>query len=316
MMTALVVGSSGALGSVIVRQLVQSLSDQNKCYIIGADVKKPSIHNPYIDTFIQLPSTLSLVELCTALTQGLDHALLLQQQVNDEVVDDTRNDDDDDEDEDSLDHNDNPTPKLNVIICAAGGWQGDADGGVQGIQTMLQVNLHPALAVANVIQPVEQPQPSSQSSYNTKYCAPGALCIFMGATAALQATPGMIGYGTAKAAVHHIVTTLAASSHPQTLGKKQKNNLLPPPHIAPYPIGILPTTLDTMANREAILLSSSSSDNNNATAVADTWVDCSDIANQIMEWIHTPSLRPAPGSLIKVSNNQQTGQAVFELVHC
>lgn len=38
----------------------------------------------------------------------------------------------------------------------------------------------------------------------------GGLLTLTGALAALDATPGMIGYGIAKAAVHHLVKDLAA----------------------------------------------------------------------------------------------------------
>jgi NAD(P)-dependent dehydrogenase (short-subunit alcohol dehydrogenase family) len=40
----------------------------------------------------------------------------------------------------------------------------------------------------------------------------GGLLTLTGALAALNATPGMIGYGIAKAAVHHLVQDLAESS--------------------------------------------------------------------------------------------------------
>lgn len=40
----------------------------------------------------------------------------------------------------------------------------------------------------------------------------GGLLTLTGALAALDATPGMIGYGIAKASVHHLVKDLAASN--------------------------------------------------------------------------------------------------------
>jgi NADP-dependent 3-hydroxy acid dehydrogenase YdfG len=253
------------------------LSQQLNCYVIGADVKVSE--NVYVDEFVQLPQTPSLPELCTALAHGLDEALTRKQSFFA-----ARNDQDSDNSEkDLMLQQDNV--RLDAVICAAGGWQGD-DGGAEALQAMLQVNLHPVLAVANVVLPSR--------------CAPHALCVFMGATVALQGTPGMLGYGTAKAGVHHVVTTLAAY-HPQTLGKKQK----PTKPTFPVPIAILPTTLDTMANRVAM-----------PNADTSKWTNCTDVAEQIGQWITTPSLRPAPGSLVKVYTQKDTGEAVFELARC
>lgn len=51
-----------------------------------------------------------------------------------------------------------------------------------------------------------------------------------GALAALEATPGMIGYGIAKASVHHLVKDLAASNSGLSEGSKVTAVL---PYVSP-----------------------------------------------------------------------------------
>lgn len=57
-----------------------------------------------------------------------------------------------------------------------------------------------------------------------------------GAKAALEGTPGMIGYGMAKAAIHQLTKSLAAND-----SGLPKNSLV---------VSILPVTLDTPMNRK------------------------------------------------------------------
>lgn len=64
----------------------------------------------------------------------------------------------------------------------------------------------------------------------------GGLLALTGATPALQATPGMIGYGMAKAAVHQLVASLAADGSGLPSGA--------------LVLAILPVTLDTPMNRK------------------------------------------------------------------
>lgn len=62
--------------------------------------------------------------------------------------------------------------------------------------------------------------------------------MLTGARAALDGTPGMIGYGMAKAAVHHLIKSLGL-----------KDSGLP---IDSKVVGILPVTLDTPMNRKGM----------------------------------------------------------------
>lgn len=70
----------------------------------------------------------------------------------------------------------------------------------------------------------------------SKFLKDGGLLVLTGAKAALEATPSMIGYGVAKAAVHHLTRTLAANESGLPNGSTS--------------LAILPITLDTPMNRK------------------------------------------------------------------
>lgn len=74
------------------------------------------------------------------------------------------------------------------------------------------------------------------ASLAAQHLKEGGLLTLTGAKAALEETPSMIGYGMAKAAVHHLTKSLAG-----------KNGGLPEGAIA---VAILPVTLDTPMNRK------------------------------------------------------------------
>jgi hypothetical protein len=68
-------------------------------------------------------------------------------------------------------------------------------------------------------------------------------------------------------------------------------------------VGILPTTIDTQANRRAM-----------PEGNFEQWTKPSDIAKEIKTWVETPALRPHSGALVKV-HPKVDGQAgaIFEL---
>jgi dihydropteridine reductase len=74
------------------------------------------------------------------------------------------------------------------------------------------------------------------SSIASKYLKPGGIIVLTGAKAALGPTPGMIGYGLSKAAIHHLTKSLA-----------DENGGLP---TGAQALSILPVTLDTPMNRK------------------------------------------------------------------
>ena len=67
-------------------------------------------------------------------------------------------------------------------------------------------------------------------------------------------------------------------------------------------VGILPTTIDTPANREAM-----------AGADFNQWTQSIDIAKEIGLWLREPALRPHSGSLVKVHPKKDGNGAEFQV---
>ncbi len=146
--------------------------------------------------------------------------------------------------------------KLRAILCVAGGWGGGSAASedlVQVTELMFKQSVWTSVVSAQVA---------------AHHLAPGGTLVLTGALAALQGTPGMIGYGMAKvsqgcfflcvffvfwsgsqrvstsyqphdqlqSAVHHLVASLA-----------QADSGMPADSVA---VGILPVTLDTPMNRK------------------------------------------------------------------
>ncbi|KAI9357174.1 hypothetical protein BD770DRAFT_345105 [Pilaira anomala] len=114
--------------------------------------------------------------------------------------------------------------KLCAIFCVAGGWAGGNSGSkdfLKSSELMIHQSVNSSLIAAHVA---------------SKHLQTGGLLSLTGALAALDATPGMIGYGIAKSAVHHLVKDLAAPSSGLPEGCKVT--------------AILPVTIDTPMNRK------------------------------------------------------------------
>lgn len=110
------------------------------------------------------------------------------------------------------------------MICTAGGWTGGSaadDSIVAATNQMLAVCLQPTVAAAHVAG---------------KHLLDGGTVIVTGAAAALGSTPGMVAYGMAKAATHHLVHSMAG-----------KGGGLP---ARARIFGLLPRTIDTPSNRK------------------------------------------------------------------
>lgn len=112
--------------------------------------------------------------------------------------------------------------QLDAIICVAGGWTGGnaKKDLIKASDLMWRQSVGSCLISASLA---------------AQYLKPQGLLVLTGAKAALEATPGMIGYGMAKAAVHHLTKSLA------------KDGGLPEEAVA---VAILPVTLDTPMNRK------------------------------------------------------------------
>ena len=74
------------------------------------------------------------------------------------------------------------------------------------------------------------------ASIAAQHLKTGGVVTLTGAKAALEGTPGMIGYGMAKSAVHHLTKSLAGAD-----SGLPENSLV---------VAILPITLDTPMNRK------------------------------------------------------------------
>ncbi|KAI8100167.1 uncharacterized protein BX664DRAFT_323051 [Halteromyces radiatus] len=114
--------------------------------------------------------------------------------------------------------------QLAAIFCVAGGWAGGnaaGEGFLKSAELMIKQSVNSSLVAAHV------------AAHHLKA---GGLLTLTGALAAVDATPGMIGYGVAKAAVHHLTKDLA-----------QKNGGLP---LDAKVIAICPVTIDTPMNRK------------------------------------------------------------------
>ncbi|OXB59373.1 hypothetical protein ASZ78_004216 [Callipepla squamata] len=116
--------------------------------------------------------------------------------------------------------------KVDAILCVAGGWAG---GSAKAKSLYKNCDLMWKQSVWT----------STISSHlATKHLKEGGLLTLTGAQAALSGTPGMIGYGMAKGAVHQLCRSLAGA-----------NSGLPSGSAA---VAILPVTLDTPANRKSM----------------------------------------------------------------
>ncbi|KPA82572.1 quinonoid dihydropteridine reductase (QDPR-1) [Leptomonas pyrrhocoris] len=152
--------------------------------------------------------------------------------------------------------------KLNAVINVAGGWAGGSIADTStaaAAELMLRQSLFSSFAAAHVF---------------SKYGQEGGLLLLTGAAAAVGPTPGMIGYGTAKSAVHFVCQSIA--SDPATI----------PPKASV--VSILPSVLDTPANRNAM-----------PDADRSTWTPLDDVARQILAWSNGGG-RPESGSLVRV----------------
>jgi dihydropteridine reductase len=302
--TALVVGSSGSLG----RCLVEHLSRDLKVRVIGADVIAPSSEDESRLTggFVELPTTTSLPELTMALTDGL-HQLIEDDQ------------------------------ELDAVICVAGAWEGgpllpslpppidtiiennEDDNNVQrlwlldcareyseNIERMFGKNLYPVLAAGYASQNYMTEGGGVDDDDNDN----GGLFVAIGATAALSSTPGMLGYGLSKVATHHYVQTLGETSgkavttkSKRKLARRIRNHSSTQSYLNRLSVvGILPTTIDTPANRQAMPNEDFSQ-----------WTNSIDIAKEIGLWMRKPALRPHSGSLVKVHPNSKGDGAEFKV---
>jgi len=257
-MTALVLGSAGALGSEVSRHF-----SRQGIKVIGADIVEGST----LPTggFVPLPhpgQRPSLGEVTQRLLEGVG-----------DILDETNDD-------------------LNIVVVASGGWEGDppndkddlvenAAAFGDSIDRMMRMNLYPVLAAGHAIREFTE--------------SDDGLFVVMGATAALNPTPGNIGYGLSKTATHHYVQTFGTLTESSMTTKSQRKATKALRKVAPQAfdtltvVGILPSILDTPTNRRSM-----------PNADFRKWTRVEDIATEIGNWVDEPFRRPHSGSLVKV----------------
>ncbi|CAH0562225.1 unnamed protein product [Brassicogethes aeneus] len=158
--------------------------------------------------------------------------------------------------------------KLDGIFCVAGGWAGGnaAKDLVKNSELMWNQSVCSSLISASI------------AAHHLKE---GGVLQLTGAKAALEGTPGMIGYGVAKSAVHHLTKSLAMKD-----GGLPNNSTV---------LAILPITLDTPMNRKWM-----------ANADFTTWTPLEYVAELFLKWASGKD-KPTSGSLLQlVTKKSQT----------
>lgn len=279
---ALIIGSSGSLGSTI----ASHLKSHHNCIVIGSDIHPPSIDRvDCIDAFIQLPNeNISIDNLIDGLKNGIRKLT----------------DDEDDAD--------NGKFEFDAIICASGGFAMDdslskndeistnASSVGTVYENMMQMNYYPVVAAGEIAK-----------AYMTS--SNDGLFVVFGAVAALTPSPGMVAYTSSKVAAHYYVQTLGAMTgkaltkeykiqRNHELGMKMRRSGRYLDSLSA--LAILPIMLDTESNRVAL----PNDDYSN-------WTKTIDVAKEIGSWIEMPEIRPHSGSLVKVTT--KNGENKFTL---
>ncbi|TPX30412.1 hypothetical protein SmJEL517_g06024 [Synchytrium microbalum] len=151
---------------------------------------------------------------------------------------------------------------LDAIINVAGGWAGGNVASHDIYKTAMAMytqSTWTALVTAHLA---------------TKFLRTGGTLVLTGAAAAVDPTPGMVGYGMAKAAVHHLVKSIAAKDG----GLPEKAKV----------VAILPVTLDTPMNRKFM-----------PDADTSSWTPLPELSTKFLAWA-TGHEQVTTGSLVKV----------------
>lgn len=159
--------------------------------------------------------------------------------------------------------------KVDAVICVAGGWAGGNAGSedfIKNTELMWKQSVWSSSIAASIA---------------SKHLKDNGLLTLPGAHAAKEGTPGMIGYGLAKAAVHQLTKSLAMDKSGLPSGSTA--------------LALLPITLDTPMNRKWM-----------PKADTSTWTPLSFIAETLCKWAKGEE-RPKNGSLVSlVTQNNVT----------
>jgi len=137
--------------------------------------------------------------------------------------------------------------KVEAVINVAGGWAGGNAGDADWIKN------------ADLMWKQSVWSSTISGTLAAKFLSENGLLVLPGAKPATGGTPGMIGYGMAKAAVHQLVKSLASSGS----GLPTNSCVL----------GLLPITLDTPMNRKFM-----------PGADTSTWTPLSEVGKIMLNW--------------------------------
>jgi len=192
----------------------------------------------------------------------------------------------------SVDIGPNEAADANVLVSLSAGWVDQEQGVCQGVQAALEggkveaiINVAGGWAGGNAANPDwvknadlmwKQSVWSSaiSASLASKHLKEGGLLVLPGAKPCVGGTPGMMGYGMAKAAVHQLVASLGT-----------EGSGLPAGACA---VGILPITLDTPMNRKFM-----------PDADMSTWTSLEEVARILSDWTNGKE-RFDSGSLVAI----------------
>eukprot|EP00961_Rhodomonas_salina_P041119 553446-Rhodomonas_salina.1 len=152
--------------------------------------------------------------------------------------------------------------QLDAIICVSGGF---AMGSAQDpklfdtVESMYGSSVFPSFIAAHLA---------------AIHMKPGGLLVLPGAAVGGSTpTPWGLSYGSAKAAVHHIVRSLGSDPDGLGLNRKEGSNGVV------QVVGFAPVTLDTPGNREGM-----------PDADRSTWTPLPVLAEKLVEWAEDPAL--------------------------
>ncbi|XP_062509679.1 dihydropteridine reductase-like [Corticium candelabrum] len=157
--------------------------------------------------------------------------------------------------------------KVDAVYCVAGGWAGGnaaSSALVKNSDAMWKQSVWSSVIAANI---------------SSKWLKENGILALTGAKAALEGTPGMMGYGLAKAAVHQLVKSLAAG-----------DSGIPSGAVV---TAILPVTLDTPMNRKFM-----------SNADMTKWTPLEFVADLFYKWA-TKAERPENGSLLQLITDER-----------
>ncbi|XP_063711300.1 dihydropteridine reductase-like [Symsagittifera roscoffensis] len=166
---------------------------------------------------------------------------------------------------------------IDLIACVAGGWAGGSAAELDVVKNsdlMWKQSVWSSLICAQISSKWSNPD--------------GGLLQLTGAVPSLGGTPGMLGYGMAKAAVHQLTHSLAAPGS----GIPEGSSV----------VAILPVTLDTPMNRKFM-----------PDADFTSWTSLEFVVDTVMAW-HDQSVdaRPKNGALVQFVTKDDVTDLIIE----